>query len=77
MNKAQRSGVQGLSRAQLKAVLYVGLVGRRTFAPQYLGAALAFVSKHGVTDMFHVCPYLVRATCFEDTLHEGDIPETF
>ena len=77
MHKAQRSGMQSLSGTKLKAVLNIGLVGRRTFATQYFGASITFVAEHGVADMLHVGPYLMGSACLEDAFHEGDIPKTF
>ena len=56
--------VQSLTGTDLEAVLDECFVCRAAVAAQYLGAAIAFVAKQRVADMFHVGTNLVCSARF-------------
>ena len=69
MHKTERSGVQGLSRAEGKGILDELLVLGRGLSTQDFKAPVAFIGKERMTDMFHVGANLMRPTSFQHTLH--------
>ena len=77
VDEAQCACVEGLSRADAKAVLYERLVGAATLSAQDLRAAIACVAEERMADVAHVCADLVCASCLEDTLHERRVAEAF
>lgn len=76
MHEAQRHGMQGLARTNVKAVVYKLFVFGKMSSFQYFVPPVAFVVEEHVADVFHVHTYLVRTPRFEDTLHQRDIAES-
>jgi hypothetical protein len=65
-------GVQGLAWAELHAVADKGFVGCSWLASQDLVTAVSFVGKQGVSDVAHVCSYLVGTACFQSAFYQSD-----
>ena len=77
MYESQCLGVQGLPGANGEAVVYKLFVFTEMSSFQYLVSTVSFIIEQYVADVFHVYTYLVRASGFEHTFHEGDIAQTF
>ena len=75
MYKREVFGVQCLIREMCKAVFYKSLVLRKGGPYTYLIAAIAWVAKQGVSDMFHVRAYLVGASGLQLTGNQRGIPK--
>ena len=68
--------MQGLTRTKLEAILDVGLIGCRALASKNFRPPIALVGKQRMTDMLHVSPDLVCATCLQTTFHQRGIAVT-
>ena len=77
MHETEGSGMQRLPWTLLESVEHKLAVAACALATEYFRSAVAFVAEQRVTDVFHVSPYLVCASRFENTFHEGDVAEAF
>ena len=77
MLKTESECVQHLTRTEIHTVVNETFVGTAIRSPKNLMTTVAFVSEERMTEMFHVRTDLVGATCFQNTLHEGDVAEAF
>ena len=65
MNKAQRLGMKHLTRTDLKAVLYIGLIAGCALTSKQFGTAIALIGKKWMTYMLHMGTNLVGTSCFK------------
>jgi len=70
-------GVEGLSWAEVEAVVDELSVSCGGVAFEYEVAAVAWVVEEWVSDVFHVCADLVCASGFEGAFGEGGVGEAF
>ena len=69
--------MQGLAWAELEAVLNECFISAAALSAQYLFASICGICKERMTDMLHMCTYLMRATCLKYALHERCIAKAF
>ena len=67
--------MQSLTWAELHTVMDECLVGCRLLSAQDLAASVAFVAEERMPYVPHVCPDLMRTTCFQMALYQCDRPE--
>ena len=77
MHKAQRLGMQCLTRTKLETVAHELAVFAEVSTLQYLIAAIDIVIEQDVSDVFHMHPDLVCTACLKITLYQRDIAQTF
>lgn len=77
MDEADGLCVQGVPGANGEAVVDELPVFTEDGAFYDLIPAIGVVVEQGMADMLHMHPDLMSAACFQHTLYQGDIPETF
>src|SRR5690348_2068066 len=77
MNKTQRSCMQGMARANSKAIFQKLFILTEYSSLYNFIASICVVIEQGMTNILHVYAYLMGTTGFQDTLHERNITESF